>query len=253
MKHKTHNPLLKPFTLCTIFAWFGIYKGFPDWVITPLLTLFACWPVSSVKYCKCYLFLDDSPRSSSCQISFNTPTMSSTHCFTPAVDDFKTCIVHSLKSCPVRYTQTLPAGCHPPEKDMVTLAPSRGVCGQTNPSWNTALLAWLTSAALVGGMLARLLGFFITVLTFSWRLWGCLLCHKNDSQTSQGLHGFLTDIFGWDCQCSETSCQFGNPTLAQYCILLWRGTCIGDPDDLAWPSDVEPVCARRLCRSFPVP
>ena len=115
MEHKTHNPLLKPFTFCTIFAWFGIYKGFPDWVITPLLTLFACWPVSSVKYCKCYLFLDDSPRSSSCQISFNTPTTSSTHCFTPAVDDFKTCIVHSLKSCPVRYTQTLPAGCHPPD------------------------------------------------------------------------------------------------------------------------------------------
>ena len=60
-------------------------------------------------------YVDDSPRSSSCQISFNTPTTSSTHCFTPAVDDFKTCIVHSLKSCPVRYTQTLPAGCHPPD------------------------------------------------------------------------------------------------------------------------------------------
>ena len=121
MEHKTHNPLLKPFTFCTIFAWFGIYKGFPDWVITPLLTLFACWPVSSVKYCKCYLILNDSPRSSSCQISFN----------------------------------------------------------------------------------------------------------------------------------ALTSRQFG--TLTQYCILLWRGTCIGDPDDLAWPSDVEPVCAWMLCRSFSVP
>ena len=30
-----------------------------------------------------------------------------------------------------------------------------GVCGQTNPSWNPALLALLTSAALVGGMLAK--------------------------------------------------------------------------------------------------
>ena len=30
MGHKTHNPLLKPFTVCTIFAWFCIYKGFPD-------------------------------------------------------------------------------------------------------------------------------------------------------------------------------------------------------------------------------
>ena len=93
-------------------------------------------------------------------MSFNTLTTSSTHCFTPAVDDFITCVVHFLKICPVRYTQRLPAGCHPPEKDMVTLAPiSGGVCSQTNPSWNTALLAWLISAALVGGMLARLLVF----------------------------------------------------------------------------------------------
>ena len=72
MKHKTHNPLLKPFTFCTIFAWFGIYKGFPVWVITPLLALFACWSVSSVKYCKYYLFLNDSPRSS-CSVQLHRP------------------------------------------------------------------------------------------------------------------------------------------------------------------------------------
>ena len=35
-----HNPLLKPFTFCTIFDWFGINEGFPDWVITLVLTLF---------------------------------------------------------------------------------------------------------------------------------------------------------------------------------------------------------------------
>ena len=47
---------------------------------------------------------------------------------------------------------------------MVTLALLGGVCGQTNPSGNTALLARLTCAALVGGMLARLLVFLEQIL-----------------------------------------------------------------------------------------
>ena len=96
------------------------------------------------------------------------------------MNDFITCIVHFLKICPVSYPDT---ACKlSPSWDGSTGSFRTGLWPDKSilKHYHLGMINKCCSGRRNAGEASFFL--FRTALAFSWRFWGCLFCHKDDSQ-----------------------------------------------------------------------
>ena len=231
------------------FSWLSDHSSI-DYVWQQFI---ACWSVSSVKHCKCYLFLKGSP-SCSCPLQLHK---------------------HAHAKFPLTHLQRpLHTILHPQWMTSSHVSfTSWGVV-----QWGTQLSCPWEGHGNTGSFRT---GFWHDKFTLKHYPLGMInKCHFGWRNAGEDSCFFLAQLLpsagtceaacsavkmihklrkAWMCSSlipsgdAPSASALRLTTLTRYCILLWHGTCIDNPEDLSWPSDVEPVRTWRSCRSFPVP